>query len=124
MARKVINVKPVTELELQFEDGKSLCVVFDTEAFYNLESLKYDGMEFTEDEPLPEQCAKIVYAGALAKQPDITLDEVRAMVSDWSMGTITDVIFEFADSATSTKNGVQSEFQKKLMELYTRKISK
>jgi hypothetical protein len=122
--KKSINVKPVTELELQFEDGKVICVVIDTKAFFNLGALKDEGLEFSEADPLPEQCAKMVYAGAKSKQPDVTYEEVRAMVSDWSMGTITDIIFEFADGATSTKNGVQSELQKKLMELYAKQISK
>ena len=40
MAKKTINVKPVSEIELQFEDGKSLTLRFDVKALVNFNDLK------------------------------------------------------------------------------------
>lgn len=118
MARKVIKVKPVTELELQFEDGRSLCVVFDTLAFYYLSELNDGNLGFSADERLPEQCAKIVYAGAKERQPEFTFEEARALVAELNIGTITEIMLEFGDGMESLKDEVQREQQKKLMAIY------
>lgn len=124
MARKVISVKPVTELELQFEDGKSLCVVFDTEAFMNLSELDGGLTGFSSEKSLPEQCAKIIYAGAKSRNKNFTLEDSRALVSNMDIASITDVINEFSESVGMTKNGVQGELQKKLMEQFIQTIAK
>lgn len=115
MAKKIINVKPVTELELQFEDGKSLCIVFDTEAISNFNDLEGGIKGFIEEKSIPEKCAKVIYTGAKSRQPDFTLEEARALVSELSPVTITEIMNEFNENMGATKNEVQSELQKKLM---------
>lgn len=124
MARKVINVKPPTELELQFEDGRSLLVVFDTEAYMNLSELGGGLTGFASEKSLPEQCAKIIYSGATSRNRDFTIEESRVLVSNMDISSITDIINEFSESVGMTKNGVQSELQKKLMEQFVQMITK
>lgn len=118
MAKKVIKVKPVTEIELQFEDGRSLCVVFDTLAFYYLSELNDGNLGFSTDEKLPEQCAKIIYAGAKERKPDFSLEEARALVAELNIGTITEIMLEFGEGMESLKDEAQKEHQKKLMAIY------
>lgn len=118
MARKVINVKAPTELELQFENGKSLLVVFDTEAYSNFNDLEGGLMGLASDKSMSEQCAKILYAGAKLWNEGFTFEDARTLVSGMEPCTIIEIINEFNESAGMVKNGVQSELQKKLMEQF------
>jgi hypothetical protein len=116
--KKIINVKPVTELELQFEDGKVICVVFDTEAVFNLTELDGGINSFMSEKSLPERCAKIIYAGAKTKQNEFTIEDARALVCELSPVTITEIMNEFNENMGVAKNEVQSELQKKLMKQF------
>jgi hypothetical protein len=122
--KKKINALPVTELELLFEDGNSLELKFDAEAVSNFSELDGGLTAYIKEDKYPERCAKIVYIGAKAKKPDFTLEEARVIVSELSPITITEIMNEFNESMGASKNGVQSELQKKLMEDFTRQIMK
>jgi hypothetical protein len=122
--KKTISVKPVTEIELQFEDGNSLDIRFDAEAISNFSELDGGLTAFINEDKLPERCAKIIFVGARARRADFTLEEARAVVSTMAPTTITEIVFEFNESMGATSNGVQSELQKKLMAQYLEKIMK
>lgn len=122
--KKSINVKPVTELELQFEDGKVIHVVFDTETFSNFNDLEGGLLGLAGETSLSEQCAKIIYAGAKSRNQGFTLEDSRMLVSNMDIASVTEVINEFSESAGMVKNGVQSELQKKLMEQFVQMIAK
>jgi hypothetical protein len=106
--KKVINVKPLTEIELQFEDGKCLSLIFDVEALLRFNNIAED---FYKDTSTPEICAKIVYIGAKT----ITIEESRAIVSSLDPGTIIEIITEFNESMGVAQNGVQKEYAKKMI---------
>ena len=112
--KKRINCKQVAEIELQFDDDKTLALKFDMRAIYSLTELD-GGLEgFVADSRIPEQCAKIIYIGAKALNEEFTLEESRAIVSELNPITITEIINEFTDSMGISKNEVQSELLKKL----------
>ncbi|MDF2609046.1 MAG: hypothetical protein K0R92_520 [Lachnospiraceae bacterium] len=122
--KKRINVQPVTEIELVFEDGSSLDIKFDAEAISNFNELDGGITAFIKEDKLPERCAKIIYVGARSYKQDFTLDEARKITSELSPITITEIVSEFNESMGAAKNGVQSEMQKKLMEDFTKLIMK
>jgi hypothetical protein len=114
----------VTELELKFEDGESLDIVFDMEALSNFNEIEGGLNAFIKEDKMPERCAKIIFIGAKAKQQEFTLEKARAIVSELSPVTITEIMNEFNESMGAAKNGVQSELQKKLMAQFTMGIMK
>ena len=122
--KKTFNVKPVTEIELKFENGESLDIVFDIEAISNFTDLDGGLTTFINEDKLPERCAKIIYIGAKARRQEFTLEEARILVSNMDTVTITDIMNEFNESMGASKNGVQSELTKKLMAQYLDKIMK
>ena len=122
--KKTFNVKPVTEIELKFENGESLDIVFDIEAISNFTDLEGGLTSFIQEDKLPERCAKIIYIGAKARKQDFTLEDARTLVSNMDTLTITEVMNEFNESMGAAKNGVQSELSKKLMAQYLDKIMK
>ena len=124
MAKKIINVKPATEIELQFEEGRSLTLKFDVKALLNFNDLE-DGLNgFVKEKSLPIMCAKVIYVGAKANDENFTYDEALKITSELDPGTITDIINEFSDSMGSSKNEVKSEHQKKLTMEFFEKIMK
>lgn len=113
--KKRINVKPVTELELIFEDGKSLTLKFDVEALTHFNDFE-DGMQgFLKDKSTPEICAKIVYIGGSSHNDNLDINEARKIVSNMDPATITEIIYEFNESMGVTQNEAQKELSKKLM---------
>lgn len=106
--KKVINVKPLNEIELQFEDGKSLTLKFDCEALLRFNDIAKD---FYKDKSIPEICAKVVYIGAKT----ITLEEARAIVANLDPGSIMEIVSEFNESMGVSLKGAQKEYAKKLM---------
>jgi hypothetical protein len=117
-------VKPVQSLELEFEDGKSLLLTFDMEALYHFYDIGEGISEIIEEKSVPKMCAKIIFASAVYNQPDFTLDQAIALVSNMSPVTITEIINEFTESMGSTKNEVQKELSKKMMEIFLEKLAK
>jgi hypothetical protein len=122
--KKIINVKPVTEIELKFEDGSSLDICFDAEAVSNFSELEGGLTAFIKEDSMPERCAKIIFIGARSKKSDFTLEAARAIVANMAPTTITEIVLEFNESMGAASNEVQSELQKKLMEQYLEKIMK
>jgi hypothetical protein len=124
MARKTINVKPVTELELQFEDGKSLTLRFDVQALLNFNDLEGGLTGAIKEKSIPIMCSKVVYIGAKAVDENFTYEEAVKITSELDPSTIVDIINEFNESMGTTKNEVQSEAQKKLMKEFIESLSK
>lgn len=121
--KKKINVKPVTEIDLCFDDGKTIELVF------NVESLMY----FTEIEDvsnisklikssMPELCAKMLYSGAVVKNGEFTLDEARKVVSNLDINTITEIIQGFSGNLDTGE--LKEDVQKNLMREFLLKMSK
>lgn len=112
--KKKINVKPITELELCFEDGKIVELVFNTEALMNFTEIgEITNISKLSKTNLPELCAKIIYSGAVVKDGNFTLDEARKIVSNLNVSTITEIIQEFNDNMDTGEN--RAEYQKNLM---------
>jgi hypothetical protein len=112
--KKKINVKPVTELELCFEDGKTIELVFNTESLmYFTEIGEITDISKLTKTSLPELCSKIVYAGAVVKDGSFTLEEARKIVSNLDIGTVTEIIQEFTGNMDTGEN--KAELQKNLM---------
>lgn len=124
MARKTINVKPVSELELQFEDGKSLVLRFDTQALLNFNELEGGLTGFIKEKSIPVMCSKVVYIGAKATDGNFTYEEALKITSELDPGTIMEIINEFNESMGTSKNEVQSELQKKLMAEFVKNLAK
>ncbi len=122
--KKKIGVKPVIEIELEFQEGNSLNIRFDAEAISNFSELEGGLTSFINEDRLPERCAKIIYIGAKSLQSEFTLEEARAIVSEMSPITITEIVNEFNESMGYAKNELQGELQKKLAEQYMSKIMK
>jgi hypothetical protein len=113
--RKKINVKPVNELELVFEDGKSLILKFDMEALLHFNDVA-EGL--FQDISIPEICAKVIYIGGANYNDGFDLKEARKIVSNLDPETITVIINEFTANMNIEMNEVQKELSKKLMEQF------
>jgi hypothetical protein len=122
--RKIINAKEATELELKFDDEHSLLIVFDTEAISNFELLEGGLNSYMKEDKTPERCAKVIYIGAIARQPEFTLEDARKLVSELSPVTITEILNEFNESIGASNNGVVNEMQKKLLDRIMEKYMK
>lgn len=122
--KKTINVKPVDEIVLQFESGESLTLRFDVEALTHFDDLDGGLKSFFNEDKIPERCAKILYIGTKSSNPNFTYEKARAIVSELSLPTITEIINEFNESMVTTKDGVQSELSKKLIAQFLNKIMK
>jgi hypothetical protein len=116
--KKIINVKLVNELELKFEDGKSLTLKFDVQALSHILDFKGGLEEFIKDPSTPEVCAKLLYIGAVSNNVEFTVEEARKVVSNLDPATITTIINEFNESMGAGTNEVNKELQKKMMALF------
>ena len=114
MAKKYYAVKPPVEIEIEFADGKKLELVFDVKSLFHLNDPEIGGIEALLDNvSQPELCAKIIYAGAKEKSPDLTLEMARAIVTNLDIFTITGIINDFSESIGADKNMVLRDAQKK-----------
>jgi len=112
--KKKITVKPITELELCFEDGKIIELVFNMEALMRFTEVgEITDISKLTKTSLPELCSKIIYAGAIVKDDSFTLDEARKIVSNLDAGTVTEIIQEFTGNMDTGEN--KAELQKNLM---------
>lgn len=113
---KRINVKPVSTIELAFEDGTIIEMKFDAEAIMNISSMEGGISSIMKMKSITEACAKIIYAGTTSTNTNITLEEARKIVSNLDIGTITEIMEEFSDNAYAGKtNEEKKELQKNLM---------
>lgn len=113
--KKTINVRPITEIELVFEDGKSLQLKYDVKALLFFNDVA-DGL--FQDPSIPEICAKVVYIGAASNTEGFTIEEARTIVSNLDPETITVIIDEFTKGMGLQSNEVSKELQKKLMDRF------
>jgi hypothetical protein len=120
--KKIISVKPVTELELQFEDGKSLQLVFDMQALSNFYSLPEGLASFLNENSLVERCAMIIYIGGLEHDSRLTIEKARSIVSNMDPASITEVVSEFSLSMGAANNQMLQELQKKTMQEFLEKL--
>lgn len=112
--KKVYAVKPTTEIELQFEDGKALKIVFDARAVSHF--MDFDGLTALDDTSrYTDICAMIVYAGAVENNEGITLDIAKNIVASLDIETITNIINDFTDSLGTAKKEAIKEYQKNQM---------
>jgi hypothetical protein len=120
--RKTINVKEPTELELKFEDGKSLILKFDMEALSNFYEMPEGLNGFIHEESMVERCAMIVYISGLAQDNELTMEKSRAIVANMDPASITDVVTEFMLSMGGSNNELIKELQKKTMQEFLQKL--
>ena len=112
--RKVINCKPVPELEINIDGGDSVLLRFDVNAVMALQELE-GGIAEVLKMKIPEMAATIIYAGAITSTPDFTIEKARQMVAFMAIEDITAIIDEFSNSMGVVKNGESEEYAKKLM---------
>lgn len=120
--KKSIKSKKPTEIELEFEDGNSLSLIFNAEAISNFNELENGLKSFITEDSFSERCAKIIYIGALDRHPDLTIEKARILVSQMDFNSLMEITNEFTGSIGS--NGEISKMQKKLMEQLLNKIMK
>lgn len=91
--KKTINCKPVTEIELAFEEGKSIVLRFDLLALMNLKDMHE--LTTLSEEPLPEVCAMLI---ASSSSGAVTLEEARTIVSGMDLATVMLIMSEWSDA--------------------------
>jgi hypothetical protein len=113
--KKTFSVKPVNEVELRFEDGKSIILMFDVNSLMNFSEIDGGINSILKEKSISELCAKIIFAAGAHYNEGFDLQEARRIVSELDIQTVTDIINEFNQSVGVTQNEVQTELQKKLM---------
>ena len=112
--KKVYSVKPKTEIELQFSDGKALKIVFDARAVYHFSD--FGGLESLKDtNNFKEPCALIIYAGSVENNEGITLEIAREIADSLDIDTMLSIINDFTDSLGTVKKEALKEQQKNQM---------
>lgn len=116
--KKKINVKPVGELELCFEDNKVILLRFDIESLMKLSDMDGGYTEFVKSMKAKpsEMCARIIYSACVNE--DMTYEEARKITSNLSPETIVQILNEFTENMTTDAKGGQKELQKKLMKQF------
>ncbi len=109
--RKVIECKPVSEVELRFNGGESIILRFDVEALMTLQETEGDLGAALKKSP-SEMCASILYAGAVGKNEGMTKEKARELVCQMSIETINAIIEEFTESFGK---GGNEEYTKKIL---------
>lgn len=107
--KKKFNAKPITEVELCFEDGKVLNLLFSTKAFYKLHELEGGYKEFMQSNP-SEMCARIIYS--TCTDDNFTIEEARMVTSNLSPSTVAEIINEYI-------NNMYTEDEKKQLKKLT-----
>lgn len=113
--KKKINVKPITELELCFDDGKSIELKFSTEATLRLQEIEGGYGAFIKSTP-SEMCARVIFSSCT--DDEMTLEQARVITSNFSPSTVSDILSEYTETNISSNDGGQKELQKKLMEQF------
>ncbi|WP_312372047.1 hypothetical protein [Lachnoclostridium sp.] len=113
--KKTYAVKPKTEIELQFEDGKSINVTFDAAAIQHLVADFDGGLSEALESEYTELCARIIYAGSMEHESDMSIEKAKQIVSNLDLETLTSIIEDFTDSLGKEKKAEIKEFQKKSM---------
>lgn len=115
--RKKYAIEPLPEIELQFADGKSIVVIFNAMSFIHMnDEIFENGVDdFITETSAPELCAKLIYAGAVERTPDLTLEKAREIVAGMSLEVMMGVINDFNSSIIKENNQDLKETQKKTM---------
>ncbi|WP_312373014.1 hypothetical protein [Lachnoclostridium sp.] len=119
--KKTYAVKPKTEIQLQFEDGKNLNITFDAAAVYHLINDFEDGLNESLNTNYTELCARIIYAGSVEHEQEMSIEKARMIVSNLDIETLTDLINDFTDSLGKEKKAEIVEYQKKSMTEFVNK---
>lgn len=123
--KKTYNVKPDTELDIVFRDGKKLNVVFNAKAMYHFNDFENGIKSLAEDVSQPEICAKLLYIGSVENNKDMTIEKARELVCQLDIGTISNIIVDFQESMGTIQNETFKELQKKtMMEFVTNLMQK
>lgn len=122
--KKTYNVKPATEIELVFQDGKTIKVVFDARAMYHFNDFENGIQSLADDVSQPEVCAKLLYVGCVENSKDMSIEKARELVCQLDIETISNVIIDFQESMGVIQNEMFKEAQKKTMEEYVMKLCK
>lgn len=94
--KKTICAEEATELELQFNNGKSLNLHFNIKALSFINDKGIGGLKgLLERMNVPEYCAKIIYMTAKAAGEEMTLQKARKLTCTLSPKTITTIVQEF-----------------------------
>lgn len=121
--KKRYAVEPLPVIELEFADGKKIEIIFNAMAFIHMNDDVFEnGMDdFILEKSAPELCAKLIYAGAAERTPDLTLEKAREIVSGMSLEVMMGIINDFNRSVIKENNLEMKEAQKKTMMEFLRK---
>lgn len=120
--KKTYAVKPKTEIELQFEDGKSINITFGAAAIQHLITDFDGGLSEALESEYTELCARIIYSGSVEHESEMSIDKAKQIVSNLDLETLTSIIEDFTDSLGKEKKAEIKELQKKsMMEFVTKK---
>jgi hypothetical protein len=122
--KKQISVMDPTELEIKFEDGKVINLIFDVKSLTGFNNVEGGFSALLNEKSIPELCARIIYATGTEHNEGLDLQKAREMVSRMDILTLGEIMNEFNESIGTSKNEVQKELQKKLMAQYTQEIMK
>lgn len=120
--RKTINVNEPNEIELAFNDGKTVVLTYDMMAIARFNDLPDGIMSYVNEKSKAEQCAMVIYVGAALYNPEITLDDARKIVSRMDVGTVNEIMLEFSASMGSANKQSLDELQKKTMQEFLNKL--
>ncbi len=111
-----------TELELKFNDGTSLNLIFNVRALSFVNDKVIGGLEgMLRQTSVPEYCAKVVYITAKAAGEEMTIQKARTLVCQMHPKIVTKIVQEYQ----STFGGeLDEEAQKKAIEEIVKAISK
>jgi hypothetical protein len=113
--KKIIKVQPISEIELEFDNEKSLYIRFDMEALLRFDDIPGGLTSFIADTSVAERCAKVIYIGAVNSNPGFTLEKAREIVVNMDPNSVMEVLIEFGNSMGTTNNEMIKELQKKTM---------
>lgn len=123
--KKKIACKEVEEIELEFANGEIIPLRFDASAAIALNDIE-GGLNAIVQKgvSITDMCARIIYAGSVSSNKEMSYEKARAIVSNLSLITITEIINVFNESMGITSSEEQLELQKKTMAQFLQKIAK
>lgn len=121
--KKTYNVRPITEIELVFQDGYKINLSFDARATYHL-TTDFSLEDMAKNPSTPEFCAMIIYSSSVEDFKDMTIDKARELVCQMDMETIINIVLDFQEASGVSKNEQMKELQKKTMENFISNLSR
>ena len=119
--RKKYQVRPATEIELEFPD-RTLLLRLDAAALFHAQDLEGGLSGLLGTKSPAELCAAIIYMGACEQEAGFSQEDARTIVSMLDLATVTGIIDDFTESMGQGMTAELSEAQKKTMVEFLQKL--